>query len=62
VAAASRDVAGATAAGWGVAATTYSHFFYFLFFSFFSNASIHNMTISYLLMFLDCFHFFPLIT
>jgi hypothetical protein len=63
VAAASRDVAGATTAGWGVAATTYSHFFYFfIFFSFFSNASIHNMTISYLLMFLDCFHFFPFIT
>jgi hypothetical protein len=35
VVAASRDVAGATAAGRGVAATNYSHFFYFFIFSFF---------------------------
>jgi hypothetical protein len=48
VAAASRDVAGATAAGWGVAATNCCHFFYFFNFS---NVSIHNLTISYLLMF-----------
>jgi hypothetical protein len=57
VAAASRDVEGATAAGRGVAATNCSHFFYFFIFS---NVSIHNMTISYLLMFLDCFSFFPI--
>jgi hypothetical protein len=59
VAAASRDVAGATAVGRGVVATNCCHFFYFfLFFFNFSNVSIHNMTISYLLMFLDCFSFF----
>jgi hypothetical protein len=60
VATASRDVAGATAAGRGVAATNCSHFFYFSIFFIFSNVSIHNMTISYLLMFLDCFSFFPI--
>jgi hypothetical protein len=58
VAAASRDVAGATAAGRGVAASPRPTAAIISIFFNFSNVSIHNMTISYLLMFLDCFSFF----
>jgi hypothetical protein len=51
---------GVAAASRGVAATNSCHFFYFFIILNFPNVSIHNMTISYLLMFLDSFSFFPI--